>query len=126
MYPQEVSTRCPPKTFFWSILVQKTLKYFILNETWYVSVFKEDLSEFDNFLLKFPNYLFWAKFIPKLQSALFPVKLSTQKYSRVLILNLAIFFSYSVFKTSFLGKFCLKTQKCFVLNQNCFHRVFRM
>ena len=108
MYPQEVSTRCPQKIFFWSILVQKTLKYFILNETWYVSVFKKALSEFDDFLLKFPNYLFWAKFVPKLKSALFEMKLSTQGNSRVLILNLAIFFSYSVFETSFLGKFVSK------------------
>ena len=128
MYPQEVSTSCPPKNLFLVNFGSKNFKVFyfkwnlvrkcIQGSSFWIWQFSSQIP--------FPNYLFWGKFVPKLQSALFQMKLSTQGYSRVLILNLAFFFLYSVSETSFLGKFCLKTQKCFVLNQNCFQRVFRM
>ena len=43
--------------------------------------------------LKFvPKILFWGKFGPKLESALFKIKLDKKEYSREVILNSTIFF----------------------------------
>ena len=65
--------------------------------------------------IPFPNYLFWGKFVPKLQSALFQMKLSTQGYSRVLILNLAFFFLIFCLRNLFFGQILSQNSKvlCF-------------
>ena len=105
-------------------LAPETLKCFVLNETRYVIVFKGAHSELDNCFLKFCSQNTYIEFVPKRQSALFQMKLSTQGYSRMLTLNLAISFLNSVFKTPFLGKFGPETQKYFVLNQTWFLGMF--
>ena len=60
------------------------------------------------------KYLFWANLIPKLQSALFRMKIRTKSYSGVLIPNSTFVFLSSVPKISLLGKFCPATSKYFV------------
>ena len=49
----------------------ETSKYFVLNETQYIAVFKNADSEFDNYFLNFVRkYLFRANLVRKLESAL--------------------------------------------------------
>ena len=49
----------------------ETSKYFVLNETQYIAVFKNADSEFDNYFLNFVRkYLFQANLVHKLESAL--------------------------------------------------------
>ena len=63
--------------------------------------------------------------IPKLERALFKMKLDTKGYSRVLILNSIIVFLHFVPKIAFLGKFGPETSKCFNENENPHKEVFR-
>ena len=56
----------PPKNHFLVNFGPKTLKYFILNETWYISAFKGAHSEFDNCFLKFhPQNTFFGQTCPE-------------------------------------------------------------
>ena len=76
--------------------------------------------------LKFvPNIFFWANLAPKLESALFKMKLHTKGYSRLLILNSTIVFLNFISKIPLLGKFGLETSKVFVQNENRYKDVLR-
>ena len=65
------------------------------------------------FLNVVSKILFWANLVPKLQSALFRMKIRTKRYSEVLIPNLTILLLSSAPKVPFLGKFGFTTLKCF-------------
>ena len=66
------------------------------------------------FLDFIPKIPFWANLVPKLESALFKMKLDPVEYSRLLILNSAIVFLNFFPKIPFLSKFGPQISKCFV------------
>ena len=109
------------ENLFWTGLVWKLeTETEVLNETRFIGVFRVADSEFDNFFLKFhsQNTFFWGYFVPKLQSALFYMKLNLKGYSRVLIMNSKIYFLNSVPKIVFRGKFDHENSKYFFLKWN--------
>ena len=63
--------------------------------------------------------------IPKLQSALFEMKIDTKWYSRVSIPNFTIVFVNSVPKMIFRSKFGPELSKCFALNETWYKVVFK-
>ena len=97
---------------------RKTLKRFVLNETWYKVVFNGTDSNLTiAFVNPLPKIPFGTNLSPKPQTVLSKLKRSTKGNSRGLISNAKIVILNSVPKIPFLGIFGCQNSKSFVLSE---------